>query len=598
MKKKKRHFQHGPLFKGRHPRLSLCMIVKNEAENLAPCIDSLRAIMDEIIVVDTGSTDGTKEIARQLGVKVFDFPWCDDFSAARNESIKHATGDYILWLDADDRIDESEVQKIKFLKGMLSSEKQEAYYFFVNCLSPVDGETSFLQMRVFPNIAGAVFEGRIHEQIFQALAHKGIKFVSTDIAVRHTGYHDAAVVYKKSERNLRIIEEELKSDPDNLLLHYNAARTLAGINRQAEAITHMKRVMENESIKKDDAQFFLVTSLLLGKYYSELRFYDEAISIFEELSKDFEGNGLLHFCFGQILFSAGDYRRSQEELEKSLRSPVEVSLFPIDIKHLHYYQYYTLGQCYTERGEASLAKEMFLKSLDLHRDHHKSLESLGLLNLKEGGFEEAVQYLERAIQEGGGSDRNYANVGLAYCKLGLWIEAEKALIKALEINPQRIEALTNLGHLYHKKKEHPKAMDSFIEALGLDPDLKDVRLALSDIYFRFYDLENLVQQCDALLSQLDLPRDITLNSFEDLSSLYERIGETLSLNGQEDLSLMAYHTSLLIYPSQRVLEKIVSKATVLKVMENSIEKIKEILEFHASITPTLPGQGKIKVMGQ
>jgi len=556
------------------------MIVKNEAENLGPCIQAVKPVVDEIIVVDTGSTDGTREVARRLGAKVYDFPWRDDFSAARNESIKHATGDYILWLDADDRVDESEVQKIKLLKRMLSLEKRQAYYFVVNSPSPVDGETSFLQMRVFPNIPGAVFEGRIHEHIFQALARQGIKFVNTDIAIRHTGYHDAAVVYRKSERNLRIIEEELKSDPGNLLLHYNAARTLAGINRQAEAIIHMKRIMENEKIKEEDAQFFLVTGLLLGKYYAELRSYDEAISVFKGLSRDFEGNGLLHFCFGQILFSAGDCRRSLEELEKSLHSPLEVSLFPIDIKHLQYYRYYTLGQCYLETGQKELAKEMFLKSLDLHRDHYKSLEALGLMSLRNQQYKEAIGYYKRVVQEGRESDQIYTNLGLASYKLGLSDEAEKALLKALEMNPKRIEALTNLGHLYQKRKEHLKAMNSFVEALDLNPSLKDARLALSDIYFHLYDLEHLVQQCDALLNQLDLPRDMTLNSFEDLSSLYLSIGEALSLNGQEDLSLMAFHLSFLISPSEGVLEKIVSKATDLKTLGDALGEIEEALEFH------------------
>jgi glycosyltransferase involved in cell wall biosynthesis len=79
------------------------MIVKNEAENLAPCINPLKPVVDEIIVVDTGSTDNTKEIAEQLGAKVCDFPWCDDFSTARNESIRHATGDYIQTIGSMNR---------------------------------------------------------------------------------------------------------------------------------------------------------------------------------------------------------------------------------------------------------------------------------------------------------------------------------------------------------------------------------------------------------------------------------------------------------------------------------------------------------------
>jgi glycosyltransferase involved in cell wall biosynthesis len=88
----------------RAAKVSLTMIVKNEERNLSHCLESVRGVFDEIIIVDTGSTDGTKAIAREFGAKVLDFPWIDDFSAARNVALTHATGDYAFWLDADDVI--------------------------------------------------------------------------------------------------------------------------------------------------------------------------------------------------------------------------------------------------------------------------------------------------------------------------------------------------------------------------------------------------------------------------------------------------------------------------------------------------------------
>src|SRR5262249_6546699 len=81
-------------------RVSLCMIVKNEEHNLPDCLGSVRDLVDEVVVVDTGSNDRTKEVAAGLGAKVFDFPWCDSFAAARNESLAHASGDWAFWMDA------------------------------------------------------------------------------------------------------------------------------------------------------------------------------------------------------------------------------------------------------------------------------------------------------------------------------------------------------------------------------------------------------------------------------------------------------------------------------------------------------------------
>src|SRR5579863_6345186 len=86
------------------PRRSLCMIVRNEEKNLAACLRSVADLMDEIVVVDTGSTDRTRDVARRFRARVVDFPWIDNFAAARNESLRHATGNWIFWLDADERL--------------------------------------------------------------------------------------------------------------------------------------------------------------------------------------------------------------------------------------------------------------------------------------------------------------------------------------------------------------------------------------------------------------------------------------------------------------------------------------------------------------
>ena len=97
--------------------VSLTMIVRNEEDQLAKCLGSVRGLFEEIIIVDTGSTDRTKEIAREFGAKVFDFVWIDDFAAARNEALSHATGDYAFWLDADDVVEPAEREKLRVLFG-------------------------------------------------------------------------------------------------------------------------------------------------------------------------------------------------------------------------------------------------------------------------------------------------------------------------------------------------------------------------------------------------------------------------------------------------------------------------------------------------
>src|SRR5437867_11288607 len=97
------------------PFLSLCMIARDNERTIRAALESIRPWVDEMVVVDTGSTDRTPEIAASLGARVFHFPWCDDFSAARNESIRHALGQLIFWMDTDDTMDPENGAKLQAL---------------------------------------------------------------------------------------------------------------------------------------------------------------------------------------------------------------------------------------------------------------------------------------------------------------------------------------------------------------------------------------------------------------------------------------------------------------------------------------------------
>src|SRR5207248_3630819 len=116
---------------GPRAKVSLVMIVRDEENHLPPCLESVRGIFDVIVVVDTGSVDRTKEIAVGFGARVFDFAWIDDFAAARNAALSHATGDYAFWLDADDVLDPREREKLRAL--LANPRTAEPAGFVVRC---------------------------------------------------------------------------------------------------------------------------------------------------------------------------------------------------------------------------------------------------------------------------------------------------------------------------------------------------------------------------------------------------------------------------------------------------------------------------------
>jgi glycosyltransferase involved in cell wall biosynthesis len=194
------------------PAISVCMIVRDEAANLADCLASLRDLAREVIVVDTGSRDETVAIARSLGAQVRHFAWIDDFAAARNESLRDATGDWIFWLDADDRLSETAVAQIK---NAAASGRADAYALtYVTRMA--QGSCQVVEhIQLFRNGLGIRFARSIHETIWPDLARLGLRLAHTDITVTHTGYLSPDDVLRKSQRNLRLIDSELVRQPAN-----------------------------------------------------------------------------------------------------------------------------------------------------------------------------------------------------------------------------------------------------------------------------------------------------------------------------------------------------------------------------------------------
>ena len=156
-------------------RLSLCMIVRDSAGTLRPCLESIRPWVDEMVIVDTGSTDETPQIVEELGGRLFHFPWCDDFSAARNESLQHARGEWIFWMDSDDTIPPECGRQLHSLTDNDVDPSVLGHVMQVHC--PGGGEdgdpevdvTIVDHVKLIRNRPDLRFEGRIHEQILPAI---------------------------------------------------------------------------------------------------------------------------------------------------------------------------------------------------------------------------------------------------------------------------------------------------------------------------------------------------------------------------------------------------------------------------------------------
>ncbi|MDB5313204.1 MAG: hypothetical protein JWO38_7406, partial [Gemmataceae bacterium] len=204
------------------PRVSLCLIVRDEEHNLRACVGPVRDLVSEVVVVDTGSTDRTRAVARELGARVFEFPWVDSFSAARNESVRHATGDWIFWLDADDRVDADNRVRLARLFATLPA-GGAGYVMKCLCVAgqPAGPATVVDHVRLFPNDRRVRWTYRVHEQILPALRRVGADVRWADVVIRHVGYTDPGLRRRKLDRDLRLLRLEQAEQPDDPFTLFN-----------------------------------------------------------------------------------------------------------------------------------------------------------------------------------------------------------------------------------------------------------------------------------------------------------------------------------------------------------------------------------------
>jgi glycosyltransferase involved in cell wall biosynthesis len=210
-------------------KLSLAMIVKNEARCLSRCLHSAQFIADEVIIVDTGSTDDTVKIANESGAGIFHFNWCDDFSAARNFALQQTTGDWILVLDADESASEPLAKEIKtFVQGPPRIGRLKVVSDFRRNGQTLRSQTHV--SRLFPR--GARFEGKIHEQIVSPLPR---------VNLRGELWHDGYLETKKTGRNVKLLLAALEREPDNAYLLHKLALEYTSLDQPENAFPRLQK---------------------------------------------------------------------------------------------------------------------------------------------------------------------------------------------------------------------------------------------------------------------------------------------------------------------------------------------------------------------
>ena len=382
--------------------ISLCMITKNEEKNIANCLNSAKEIADEIIVVDTGSSDKTKQIARKFGAGVSDFKWNDDFSAARNESIKPATKEWILVMDADEVLDK---EGLNTIKELIKNKETDAFLFlqknytneasiagFVNEEHKKENKTyagwygSFIA-RLFRNHKGYKFSGTVHELVEPSIETKKGKISAANAALHHYGNSDPNIAKEKRQFYLELCKKKAK---------------------------------QNSS----DSSYYE-----LGVLYKENNDFDNAL-------KSFKKSIELNPKHSMALYESGIVYEQQKNYDEAIKSYTE----SLRIKE-NSEAFQSLGVCYLKKGMLKEAYRNLVKAMLLNPNKYTIYNNLGAVFEKLGNYESAVQMLEIGTKLNPNNTIGFYNLGIALDKKGDFGNAIPNYEKAVELGHKKSDEI-------------------------------------------------------------------------------------------------------------------------------------------------------------
>lgn len=354
--------------------ISVCIITKNEEQNIRRCLESLKPYGFEIIVVDTGSTDHTREIALHYTDKVYDFAWCDDFAAAKNFAISKASCAYVLILDSDEFVEQMNVPQVECL---LVGHPNEVGRIQRENIFTRKGELQ--ESREWINRIFAKerfrYEGRIHEQVV-SLDGKGYNTYRAPIVIKHTGYDlPEEARRQKAERNIRLLLRELKclqkQDKENDQIPYILYQLGKSYYMAGDYMTAGDYFSKGLSYDLDPKLEYVIDMVETYGYALINSGQPQTALFFENIYDEFGNSADFQFLMGLIYMNNG---RFDEAVQEFLKASEHKECRSQGVNS--YRAYYNIGVIYECLGEFTTAQHYYEKC----GDYIPAAERLGKLN--------------------------------------------------------------------------------------------------------------------------------------------------------------------------------------------------------------------------
>ncbi len=315
------------------PRLSVCLIAKNEERFLDQCLKSVKDIAWEIIVVDTGSADRTIEIAKGHGAKVGRFTWCDDFAAARNAALDLARGDWVLVLDADEVLREGSVENLKREMADAAALAWRIPLFNIG----KEDHGSCMVPRLFRNAPALFYVGRVHEQVFLSVEVRrqewGLENKMGRTELLHYGYTEEMTRDRnKIRRNLALLEKAVTEFPDDANLIFNLGMEKGRLNRTEEGLVHYREAIRILNETPSERMVPELREICLTQFLGILKESRRYTELTETLDMPVLREGAItasmHYLAGFAFVQLGRYEEAAKHLRECLARRDERTLAP------------------------------------------------------------------------------------------------------------------------------------------------------------------------------------------------------------------------------------------------------------------------------
>ncbi|MGR3175665.1 MAG: tetratricopeptide repeat-containing glycosyltransferase family 2 protein, partial [Candidatus Scalindua sp.] len=500
-----------------NPTLSLCMIVKNEEKFLPTCLESVKDYVDEIIIVDTGSTDKTVEIAGKYGAKVYHHPWENSFSKARNYSIKYATCDWIMWLDADEEVDKDDAHKLKEV-----IKDNDVNVICLPRFSRFDGGKSLAVANVaniFRNNIGIHFEGIVHN----ALKFSG-PVKSVNIKAYHYGFNqDEEQMERKFIRTSNLLKEQIKNDPEDPKPHHYLVSSYLERKKYDESIKAALKAIElyERHDKTSPLLFFTYYNVSTAYHFKKdfknaEKYAIKAIELYPEYMDPYDMLSIIYFT-QRNYDKFFHYTQRFLELLKAIEDDPSIALtFPYHtlnnawLAHSrmainHYEQgkdkeglqslknaincadnvwepYLAIGKHFLEHNNLKMAERFLSDGIKKYPENREIQYYLADTYEKSGASDKALVLFRKILQ-------NHADETLAQYRLGLLLVKNNQFNEAISLfksvihkNTKHTDALFNLAVSYEMAGNIAQAKDTYNKTLKIKPEYPEVFVRLGALY--------------------------------------------------------------------------------------------------------------------